>query len=46
MLIIGSGPSGLTLEAQLSQLPELRTRIVERKAEPLRIPRTTTNGAR
>jgi phenol 2-monooxygenase len=37
VLIIGSGPSGLTLAAQLSQFPEIRTRIVEQKPGPLRV---------
>ncbi len=33
VLIIGSGPAGLTLAAQLSAFPDIRTRIVERRAE-------------
>ncbi len=31
VLIIGCGPAGLTLAAQLSEFPDIRTRIVERK---------------
>jgi phenol 2-monooxygenase len=37
VLIVGSGPTGLTLAAQLSQFPEIRTRIVEQRAGPLRV---------
>lgn len=35
VLIVGSGPAGLTLAAQLSAFPEIVTRIVERRAGPL-----------
>lgn len=35
VLIVGSGPAGLTLAAQLSQFPEISTRIVERKDGPM-----------
>ena len=35
MLIVGSGPAGLVLAAQLSAFPEITTRIVERNPEPL-----------
>lgn len=35
VLIVGSGPAGLVLAAQLSQFPSIRTRIVERRAGPL-----------
>ncbi len=35
VLIIGSGPAGLTLAAQLAQYPQISTRIVEQKAEPM-----------
>lgn len=35
VLIVGSGPAGLTLAAQLARFPQIRTRIVERKAERL-----------
>lgn len=35
VLIVGSGPAGLTLAAQLAQFPEICTRIVERKDGPM-----------
>lgn len=35
ILIIGCGPAGLTLAAQLCEFPDIRTRIVERKSGPL-----------
>ncbi|MFK8076735.1 MAG: FAD-dependent monooxygenase [Granulosicoccus sp.] len=35
VLIIGCGPAGLTLAAQLSEFSDIRTRIVERKSGPL-----------
>ncbi|MEM5338124.1 FAD-binding monooxygenase [Paraburkholderia azotifigens] len=35
VLIVGSGPAGLVLAAQLSQFPTITTRIVERRAGPL-----------
>lgn len=37
VLIVGSGPAGLVLGAQLSQFAEITTRIVERKAGPMRL---------
>ena len=37
VLIVGCGPAGLTLAAQLSAFPEITTRIVEQKHGPLRI---------
>lgn len=37
VLIVGCGPAGLTLAAQLSALPNVRTRIVERKSGPLEV---------
>lgn len=37
VLIVGSGPAGLLLAAQLSQFPEIRTRIVERRPGPLEL---------
>ena len=37
VLIIGCGPAGLTLAAQLAQFPEISTRIAERKAGPLEV---------
>ncbi len=35
VLIVGCGPAGLTLAAQLCEFPDIRTRIVERKSGPL-----------
>lgn len=35
VLIVGCGPAGLTLAAQLAALPEIRTRVVEQKPGPL-----------
>lgn len=35
VLIIGCGPAGLTLAAQLCEFSDIRTRIVERKSGPL-----------
>lgn len=35
VLIVGCGPAGLTLAAQLSAFPEITTRITERKPGPL-----------
>ncbi|KIN61578.1 putative Flavin-containing monooxygenase [Sulfitobacter noctilucae] len=35
VLIVGCGPAGLTLAAQLSAFPDITTRIMERKAGPL-----------
>ena len=35
--IIGCGPAGLTLAAQLAAFPDIRTRIFERKDGPLKI---------
>ena len=37
VLIVGCGPAGLTLAAQLARFPEIRTRIVEQKPGPLQI---------
>lgn len=37
VLIVGCGPAGLTLAAQLSQFPDIKTRIIERKNGPLMI---------
>ena len=37
VLIVGGGPAGLTLAAQLSAFPDISTRIVERKAGPLQL---------
>src|SRR3954468_17440671 len=35
VLIVGCGPAGLTLAAQLSAFPDIRTAIVEQKSGPL-----------
>ena len=35
VLIVGCGPAGLTLAAQLSQFPAISTRIIERKPGPM-----------
>lgn len=37
VLVVGCGPAGLTLAAQLSAFPGITTRIVERKAGPLEL---------
>lgn len=37
VLIVGAGPAGLTLAAYLAGFPEIRTAVVERKSEPLRL---------
>ncbi len=35
VLIVGSGPAGLVLAAQLSQFPDIATRVIERRSGPL-----------
>ena len=37
VLIVGCGPAGLTLAAQLAQFPDITTRIAERKSGPLEV---------
>ena len=37
VLIVGCGPAGLTLAAQLSAFPDIKTAIVEQKSGPLRL---------
>ena len=37
VLIVGCGPAGLTLAAQLAAFPDIKTRIVEQKPGPLRL---------
>lgn len=37
VLVVGSGPAGLALAAQLAQFPEVTTRIIEQKPGPLQI---------
>ena len=39
VLIVGCGPAGLTLAAQLSAFPEIKVRIVDKKSGPLEIGR-------
>lgn len=35
VLVVGTGPAGLVLAAQLAQFPTIRTRVVERREGPL-----------
>src|SRR5580765_5577702 len=35
VLIVGCGPAGLTLAAQLAAFPDIKTQIVEQKSGPL-----------
>lgn len=35
VLVVGTGPAGLTLAAQLAAFPEITTRVVERRSGPL-----------
>lgn len=37
VLIVGCGPAGLTLAAQLAGFPAIRTRIIEQKSGPLQL---------
>ena len=37
VLIVGAGPAGLVLAAQLAEFPEIRTVVVERKPGPLEV---------
>jgi phenol 2-monooxygenase len=37
VLIVGCGPAGLTLAAQMSAFPDIKTRIVEQKDGPLQL---------
>ena len=35
VLVVGTGPAGLTVAAQLSRFPGIQTRVIERRAGPL-----------
>lgn len=37
VLIVGCGPAGLTLAAQMAAFPDIKTRIVEQKSGPLQL---------
>jgi hypothetical protein len=37
VLIVGCGPAGLTLAAQLAAFPDIKTRIVDQKSGPVRL---------
>ncbi|WP_460801993.1 FAD-dependent monooxygenase [Microbacterium sp. GXF6406] len=37
VLIVGTGPAGTVLAAQLAQFPNITTRIIERREEPLQV---------
>ncbi len=37
VLIIGCGPAGLVLAGQMSNFPDIRTAVIDRKAGPLRV---------
>lgn len=37
VLIVGCGPAGLTLAAQLAAFPDIRTKIIEQKSGPLEL---------
>lgn len=37
VLIVGAGPTGLTLAAQLANFPDVKTRIVEQKPGPIQL---------
>lgn len=37
VLIVGTGPAGTVLAAQLAAFPDITTRIIERRAEPLQV---------
>src|SRR5206468_7266636 len=37
VLIVGCGPAGLVLAAQLARFPDVRTAVVDRKDGPLRV---------
>ena len=37
VLIVGSGPAGMVLAAQLSSFPNISTRLIERRSGPLQV---------
>jgi phenol 2-monooxygenase len=37
VLIVGTGPAGTVLAAQLAEFPDITTRIIERREEPLQV---------
>ncbi|MBS1674347.1 MAG: FAD-dependent monooxygenase, partial [Actinobacteria bacterium] len=37
VLIVGTGPAGTVLAAQLAQFPDITTRVIERRTEPLQL---------
>lgn len=37
VLIVGAGPAGTVLAAQLAEFPDIATRIIERREEPLQV---------
>jgi len=37
VLVVGTGPAGAVLSAQLAEFPDIKTLIVERNAEPLKL---------
>src|SRR3954469_18625505 len=37
VLIVGSGPAGLVLAAQLARFPEIRTAVIDRRDGPLEV---------
>ena len=37
VLVVGSGPAGLTLAAQLAHFPDIRTCVIEQKEAPIHL---------
>ncbi|MCW2307903.1 FAD-binding monooxygenase [Rhodobium gokarnense] len=46
VLVVGSGPAGLALAAQLSRFPDIRTSLVEQKAAPMELGQADGVGCR